>query len=489
MIVRSLLFIFLTLVLTTYCVAQSTDHGALFSTTPEKLLIKKPVGPRGEIRTFSAGSVPTEIKMTFGRLFGDSLESFTPSADRLTALGEALVDDGTADSSQIPAIYTYFGQFTDHDITFDITPLSTNLENVANRRNFRDPTLALDSVYAAGPEANPYLYERSNGKFLIGTTAGGSPNDLPRLSNRLAVTGDPRNDENLLVAQVHLAFMKAHNRIYDSIDAGSGTVQPTFELAHESLSWHYQWIVVNDFLTKVLNEEVLQQTVLYGPQYFDVESPSMPVEFSVAAYRFGHTMVRANYDFNANFENSTLGQLFRFTGGGGSAPIPDSWIIDWPRFTTPNEMNFARKLDPYISTPLTAIPGLDPGNLAVRNLLRGRALGLPSGQDVAGLLGVTPLTSDQLKTGPEATIVEEAGFDIVSPLWYYILKEAEIVGGGEKLGPVGSTIVAETFVGLLLADENSYLTKNRSWQPTLTLTDGTTKVDSLPLLIRYSQGE
>ncbi len=116
-------------------------------------------------------------------------------------------------------------------------------------------------------------------------------------------------------------------------------------------------------------------------------------------------------------------------------------------------------------------------------------LGLPSGQDVAGYLGVTPLTLDQIKTGSEAAAVEAAGFDVRSPLWYYILKEAEVVGDGEKLGPVGSTIVAETFVGLLLADESSYLSKNRSWQPTLTLSDGTTKVDSLPLLIRYSQGE
>lgn len=489
MIVRCLLFTFLSVGWVTCCLGQSTDHGDLFSTTPSKLLIKKPKAPPGIARTLSAPSVPSEVKMTFGRLFGDSLESFIPSADHLTTLGEALEDDGSGDSSKIPAIYTYFGQFTDHDITFDITPLSTNIDNASSRRNFRDPTLALDSVYGAGPEANPYLYQRDNGKFVIGETSGGSPNDLPRLSNRLAVTGDPRNDENLLVAQVHLAFMKAHNRIYDSIDAGTGTTQSTFELAHESLAWHYQWIVVNDFLAKVLDEEVLQQSVLYGPQYFDVENPSMPIEFSVAAYRFGHTMVRENYDFNAKFENSTLFQLFSFTGGGGNAPIPDSWIIDWPRFTTPNEMNFARKLDPYISTPLTAIPRLEPGNLAVRNLLRGRALGLPSGQDVAGLLGITPLTDVQLRTGPESAAVSDAGFDVRSPLWYYILKEAEMVGEGERLGPVGSTIVAETFVGLLLSDKNSYLTKNPSWQPTLTLSDGTTKVNSLPLLIRYSQGE
>ena len=481
-----------TFVLSNNGFSQTPDHGGLFTTRPDKLLIKRPpIEQRTSAQAANTVLAQPEPKMTFGRLFGEALPSFTPGASELEALGAALVDDGSGDNSDIPAVYTYFGQFVDHDITFDITPLSTNLENISNRRNFRDPTLALDSVYGAGPEANPYLYQRDANKFLIGMTSGGEPNDLPRLTNKLAVIGDPRNDENLLVAQVHLAFMKAHNRIFDMIASGSGTVQSDFELSRQSLAWHYQWILVNDFLKRILDEEVLDQTILYGPQYFDVENPSMPIEFSVAAYRFGHTMVRENYDFNANFENSTLQQLFSFTGGGGSAPIPNSWIIDWPRFVneTPNDLNFARKMDPYLSQPLHNLPGLDPADLAVRNLLRWRALGLPSGQDVAGLLGVTPLTPAQLTTGPESDAVEAGEFQNETPLWYYVLKEAEIQGGGQKLGKVGSTIVAEVFIGLLLADESSYLANNRSWNPTLTLSDTTTRVDTLPKLIRFSQGD
>lgn len=470
--------------------AQSKIHGDLFKTKPDKLLIKpKVVGAK--LKTFDGFDDGSGSKMTFGRLFGDELPSFTPDAAKLIDLGNAMVDDGSGSNSATPAIYTYFGQFVDHDVTFDITPLSTNLANIANRKNFRDPSLALDSVYGAGPAANPFLYQRDAEKFLIGRTAGNQPNDLPRLSNKFAVIGDPRNDENLLVAQVHLAFMKAHNRIYDSIATGTGTVQSDFELAHESLAWHYQWILVNDFLKRILDEEVLNRTVLYGPSHFDVENPSMPIEFSVAAYRFGHTMVRANYDFNNNFPNSSLGQLFSFTGGGGSAPIPDSWIIDWDRFVNdpPATMNFARKFDPYLARPLGNLPGLTPSSLAVRNLLRGRALGLPSGQAVATYLGAELLTEAELTTGPEKDAVEAGGFQTETPLWYYILKEAEVKGAGEKLGKVGSTIIAEVFVGLLLADESSYLSKNPGWQPTLTLTDGTTKVDTLPKLIRFSQGE
>lgn len=452
-----------------------------------------------QLSAFSAGQVPVAASvvpqavvptMTFGRLFGNSLPSFIPSVADLEALGQVLVDDGSGAASSIPAIYTYLGQFVDHDLTFDITPLSDNLSNTANPENIRDPSLRLDSLYAAGPEATPYFYQRNSGKFLIGATTGGQPNDLPRLPNKLAVIGDPRNDENLLVAQVHLAFMKAHNRIFDQIAQGSGSVQSTFELARQSLVWHYQWLLVHDFLPRVIDQQTLDNTLLLGPDYFDSQNPSMPIEFSAAAFRFGHTMVRANYDFNANFPTSTLQQLFSFTGGGGSAPIPDSWIIDWPRFVNdpPTPMNFARKMDPYLSTPLTQLPGLNPANLAVRNLRRGRAVGLPSGQAVAGLLGVTALTPAEIATGVEQTVINATNFANESPLWYYILKEAEVKGGGEKLGPVGSKILAETFIGLLLADGDSYLSAQPSWQPTLKLNDNS-PVDTLPKLIRYSQGE
>ncbi len=467
---------------------QSQDHGSLFETLPEKTFIAE--SPSKSLATQSTAVSGGNPVMTFGRLFGDSLPSFIPSVSSLDQLGAALVEDATAAPSSIPAIYTYFGQFVDHDITFDITPLSENLENIGQRRNMRDPTLALDSVYGAGPDANPYLYERNSGRLLVGQTTGGQPRDLPRLSNRLAVIGDPRNDENLIVANLQLAFIKAHNRLHDSIAAGSGAVDSPFDSARRSLAWHYQWIVVNDFLRRVLDQNILDQIVLKGPKLYDVENPSMPIEFSVAAYRFGHSMVRADYDFNATFSTSTLGQLFTFTGGGGSAPIPDIWIIDWPRFVNdpPNATNFARKLDPYLSLPLTQLPNLDPANLAIRNLRRGRSLGLPSGQNVARALGADVLDPTEFAVGQEATVVQAAGFDTESPLWYYILKEAEVKGGGERLGPVGSTIVAETFIGLLLSDASSFLATNPSWEPILTLNDGT-KVRSLPTLIRYANGE
>jgi hypothetical protein len=130
-------------------------------------------------------------------------------------------------------------------------------------------------------------------------------------------------------------------------------------------------------------------------------------------------------------------------------------------------------------------PGQVPnqGSLAIANLKRGVARGLPSGQAVAAAMSLPPLPPeafDQPAPHPDA-IIRQRGLMNATPLWYYILREAEI-GGGDRLGPVGSRIVAEVFVGLLEGDPESFLAEAPSWTPTL---GGITGQFEMADLLRY----
>lgn len=159
--------------------------------------------------------------------------------------------------------------------------------------------------------------------------------------------------------------------------------------------------------------------------------------------------------------------------------MPSNWIIDWRQFFDLDRtgaalaaINASRKLDTKLVPTLGNLPGFPPGqnNLAVRNLLRGRSLGLPSGQAVAALMGLSALTSAQVTqdaTPAELSAIQAGGFDVKTPLWYYVLKEAQILENGARLGPIGARIIAEVFVGLIQADEQSFLARAPEWRPTL----------------------
>jgi len=449
----------------------------------------------------------------FGRMF--DLPALEPPDDALLALGMAMFErdqDAEGDNQAVPAGFTYLGQFVDHDITFDPTSLQETVIDPLALHNFRTPALDLDSLYGAGPGVQPYLYRRAPEDpdlFEIGVTAPGKVqgdpamrdkppfrNDLPRASSGLAIIGDPRNDENLIVAQLHLAMMKLHNEVVAQIKAG--TIQreapvsrSVFDEARDLVIRHYQWIVLHDFLGRILDAEQLQLVLERDSTIFDdVLDPFMPVEFSMAAYRLGHSMVRDVYAYNRVFSQAPLFLIFLFSGRSGvrgssmpeddPVPIPSYWIIDWRRFfdldgaVPPNP---SRKLNPFLAQQLSNIPNVgnpsssDPAEassaLAVRNLFRGRRAGLPSGQSVAGFYGLAPLTADQIATGTDGAVAQEHDLHVETPLWYYILKEAEIQGAGERLGQVGSRIVAEVFVGLLKKDASSYLNRTPAWTPTL----------------------
>jgi Animal haem peroxidase len=440
----------------------------------------------------------------FGRMF-PKLPAFTPSIESLTQLGDAMNDadpnNVIGDNVSVPAGYTYLGQFIDHDITFDTTSLQEMIVDPLAVRNFRTPMLDLDSIYGSGPQAQPYLYQLEDPElFLIGKTniepGGGDPsiptelpNDVPRASSTLGLLADPRNDENLIVAQMHLAFLKFHNKIVAGIRDGSikpttSTDKSVFEQARELVIWHYQWIVIRDFLPRILDKQQLEFVFSKGRQFFRIDLPFIPVEFAVAAYRLGHSMIRADYDYNRVFTPlpggvtpATLELLFQFTAKSGrlgdfaNIPIPSDWIIDWRRFFDIDasiKTNPSRKLDPLLVDPLKNLPNVPkPNSLAVRNLLRGRSVGLPSGQSIARLMRMRPLTPAEIATGPDGAVAAKHRLHIESPLWYYILKEGQIQGNGMRLGQVGSRIIAEVFVGLLQADSSSFVVRNPDWKPIL----------------------
>lgn len=460
----------------------------------------------------------------FGRMFPE-LRPLVPSEASLTELGKAMIDKDSdskiGDNENVPAGFTYLGQFVDHDITFDPTTLKEKRVDPLALSNFRTPALDLDSLYGAGPSDQPYLYEFTltkdprqpvqQDKFLIGDTVAAptaragevipvNDNDLPRApKTSQALLGDPRNDENLIVAQLHLAFLKFHNKIVDGLRNGSipretSITRTIFEEARQLVVWHYQWIVLNEFLRLILDNNQLDQVLKGGRCFYKPQQEAfIPVEFSAAAYRLGHSMVRANYDYNrvftfaegaddSRFANASLDALFAFTAKSANEDLknqfpslrptlPSNWIIDWRRFfkiDAARKPGLSRKLDPFLVDPLANLPNVpEPRSLAVRNLLRGRSLGLPSGQSVARYMRLKPLSPAEIATGADGAIAVKHGFDKETPLWYYILKEAEVQGKSRRLGAVGSRIIAEVFVGLLEQDSSSFLTRDPYWRPTL----------------------
>jgi hypothetical protein len=460
----------------------------------------------------------------FGRLFESS--NFKPSDDALFALAQAMLDplpqDPSGDNPGMPAGFTYFGQFVDHDMTLDLTPLAEQLADPDAVTNFRTPALDLDALYGPGSQLAPFMYQRDpltgriGPKLIVGNTTQNPPgapggnidaktNDLPRSNHGRAILGDERNDENLVVAQTHLAFIKFHNKVVDFVKAANPALSggALFEEARRLTTWHYQWIVLFDFVERLTEPGLIRRIKNAGRKFYRFRTkPFIPVEFSAAAYRLGHSMVREVYDYNRVFNTAaipaSLSLLFHFTGKSGAivgdlkgdavidalfpppgtqVTLPSNWIIDWRRFHDLGaplpagvNVNQARRLDPFITPQLHTLPGeadLRERNLAFRNLKRGVKLKLPSGQVVADKMGVRKMTPAEVSSGPDGAVAAANNLHMQTPLWYYILKEAQVLGGGTRLGPVGSTIVAEVFLGLVHGDETSFLAREANWKPVL----------------------
>jgi hypothetical protein len=458
----------------------------------------------------------TTVPNRFGRMFGqlpaaswpaadaDLLASKIMAAEETEPTPEGQVDD--EENNNIDAGFTYAGQFIDHDLTLDPRPndLTTPIDPYS-LQNFRTPAFDLDSVYGAGPRNSPQLYEADGVHLKLGATLTGSPDagaaDLPRDATGQALLGDPRNDENRIVAQLHSIFLRFHNLLANRLAHAHPTWPKAFVFAaaQRQVRLHYQWAVLTDFLPTIVGQRTVR-TVLPSMNvlqtrprlaFYNPCTMNMPVEFSVAAYRFGHSMVRPIYRIN----NAVPDRLpvFSLTNDptkdlGGFRPSPPNFAIDWSFFF---QMEAQRqvgrpqasyKLDNSLVFPLSLLPfpdaGTGPTSLAKRNLLRSMQLGLPSGQDVARAMGVRPLRDDQILIGkasgePEDTVALATvapSFAHNAPLWTYVLAESTAsafnvhdghIDGQQiapmRLGPVGGRIVAEIFVGLMVVDRSSVL--------------------------------
>lgn len=460
----------------------SSAHGLGYARRPAR-------GHGAESRGLQYLPLSTLHEGRFGRLF--RLPAYVPSDAEISRVAALMTEgrsggDRTLDNPTIPAGYTYLGQFIDHDLTFDPVSSLDRQNDPDALTSFRSPRFDLDSLYGRGPADDPFLYDKDSevggaAKLLVGTN--GRDDDLPRNSQGTALLGDPRNDENTFVGQLHLTMLKFHNAVQDRVTPGSPLVrgdETLFEAAQRVVRWHYQWVVVHDYLRRTIGgdllDELLDET---GPapqvhlQHFGWRrAPYMPVEFSVAAYRFGHSQVRGRYRLNTvvgapsglpTFTADPVGTdpLGHF---GGFRPLPQLWTIEWARFFEldgpgSDGLQHSRRIDTRLADPLVELPPEIAGampSLVARNLTRGARLLLPSGQAVAARMGVRPLTDEQL------------GLDgAPAPLWYYVLREAEVQADGQHLGAVGGRIVGEVFLGLLQADPSSYLRNEPTWRPFL----------------------
>ena len=481
-------------------------------------------GPSGcPLHGPSGGPVPSSA--TFGRMFPD----LPPFATDTPALREALMAIGapggmldakddlfrpnggpvkliTDPSTSLvnrnnpldTAGVTFVGQFIDHDLTFDATSKLGVRTEPTTSPNGRTPRFDLDSVYGAGPVIQSELYDPAN-PIKLRLESGGTFEDLPRRADGTAVVADLRNDTNLIISGLHAAFLRFHNNAVDTVAAVGMEPIDVFLEARRQTTWHYQWLVVHQFLPSFVGQ-VTVDAVLHGSRRFyrPERQAFVPVEFSGAAYRFGHSMVRPSYRANLAGDGGApfFGLIFdpRIAVADGAVPTSEPAdlrggfraprrFIGWQTFfdfggalstaVRPNKL-----IDTVLSTPLFGLPfsaiahlAGDPGptSLPQRTLLRHLTWSLPSGQRVARRMGAPVLHRGDLADFAGF----EVGLDTSTPLWLYVLREAMLVNGGGFLGPVGGRIVAEVLLGLLQADPNSYLSAQSGWQPTLGAGSGT----------------
>lgn len=430
----------------------------------------------------------------YSRLFGKPAHPIAADEEvKLIELGNAMRYGEEREGTLTPRIgYTYFGQFLGHDLSHDGTPLAGPYAEPEKTPNFRTPAFDLDHVYGNGPTGSPYLYEGEEGAetFKIGATVpGGYRRDLPVQRGHVLIGDleDTRNLDNLLLRQLHVVFLKFHNEAIRQLQTnremsgmaeslGGGT---DFERARRLVCWHYQWIIRHDYLPRILHNDVWHQqeerSVSKAGGRF-----SIPIEFSLAAFRFGHSMVRNAYRLNCRQKRVTIEDLMAL--GQKAEAIPDDYLIEWGTFFDGLPTSGPQASSSFLDTSVSrAMHGLSPqtirlanpfesaipSNLPARTLLRGARAQLPTGQEVAEALlaqgRIKPadvLTRDELERDTcdrSGSVLRKHRLAERTPLFYYILKEAELRADGLTLGPLGSQIVFEVIQGALETDPDSFV--------------------------------
>jgi hypothetical protein len=408
---------------------------------------------------------------SYARLFPD-LPAFTADQEFLYALGRAggLCDCGDTDLDAVSlgseaAGWPFLGQFIAHDITADRSVLQSHVD-AARLRNARSPQLNLECLYGDGPVGHPFLYQRNDAAKLL-TGPGGD--DLLRNAEGTAIIGDPRNDSHVFMSEMHLAFVHAHNAFVDRARAAGTPDASVFETAARELRWHYQTVVLREFLPLLIGSEITEGLLRGDRRFYRPNGQAfIPLEFADAAYRYGHSQIRHTYTLRSGSDPVPI-----FPNLLGFRPVTPERQVDWTQLFDADghpPAQRAKKIDGRLVRGLIELPVALTGDceveefhsLAVRDLQRGQGVGLPSGEAVARRMGEKGLTADEVGAA-------NAGWPGETPLWYYILREADVRGGGNRLGPVGGRIVGEVLIGLLDLDSSSARHAPRDWQPTATL--------------------
>jgi Animal haem peroxidase len=467
---------------------------------------------------FAAGAsrVPTEVgpPAWFGRMF-PHLKPFSPGASETTALAnigtlaDAMLEPGGGFDTTQGAVFTYLGQFIDHDMTLDLQPQPSAFFSFTPGRDgkLKDPTGAtvfdfeskafdLSSIYGGGPSVSPQLYASDGVHFLVPKNVNGVL-DLPRNPDGSAIIVEKRNDENQITSQLMVAFLLFHNAVAD-------TMGTKFAATKRLVTLYYNHIIASQFMPTLFGTSAVA-----APH---VPTQVMPVEFTVAAYRFGHSMVRNAYSLNAVLSPNnkpSRNTLFEGVGGAtgaagdglasdlhGGYPLPASHVIDWGNFVNAlyNPAVSGQSLQVFKQigsdglhmvgqsmfgqppgTPLVGTgAGLPVGpqtgaaapsgsnSIAYRDLVRAYFYLMPSGQDVASALGIKPLDPTTVISPSVAP-----GFADGTPLWFYVLYETFLQNQNSattndfdntgtagdfnqvNLGPVGAAINTSMFRSLL----------------------------------------
>lgn len=480
----------------------------------------------------------------------------------------------------IPAGFTYLGQFIDHDLTMDKTAAALGQSvTVEELKQGRSPALDLDCLYGRGP-TNPddAIFYRDGVRLKTGSTAASPfPADLPivnqdlegfdlprtgfgskKSDRRKALIPDHRNDENLVVAQTHLAFIRFHNQMVEKLAKNGMPSSILFQAARRRVVKHYQWMVKTDFLPRIVDQAIVTDVFTRGRKFFEVpctadspysaysymrmqagDAPTMPIEFSVAAFRLGHSMIRGAYQWNRVFRGggpgpiASLGLLFNFSGTSGTLSplppdadphdaelgdferLPTNWIADFRRLydfgeakrkdlkVADTEFNHTKMIDTRLVEPLANLPLGSFGDrsqerpaephhfsLAFRNLVRAQMVELATGQQMAAQMELTPLTAEQILEGNGGAVLtgltqqQKDALTANTPLWFYVLREAELNGG--KLTGVGGRIVAEVFHRAIEGSQVSIM-RDPFWRPSLGPDNKTFRM--VDLLLFAFQGE
>jgi hypothetical protein len=428
----------------------------------------------------------------------------------------AIFSPHNPDNPNMTAGMTFLGQFLDHDVTFDKKSILNANASPVQTVNFRTAAFDLDSVYGNGPSGSPALYDSSSGhiKFILQAIPGSGAvsrhgavrNDVPRDAQGNAIVAESRNDENVIISQMQVALLSFHNAVTDYLAAqsayGNASAQRIFDDARRLVTWHYQWIILHEFLPKTIGQDRLDQIMEGGLVYYRPqdpvnrfrtanghEMPRIPIEFAASVYRFGHSQVRPSYRLNFGPTGGSPFFAFIFDDTEDPAsPDPNDLrggkraarrFVDWQTFFDFGDGNFRpnKRIDAKLSSVLMNLPGSrapSPGlpndgvqSLPARTLTRHINFGLPSGQAIARKMHMPELAPSQLSELAPYALDNTTTMDTSTPLFFYILKEAEVLENGLRLGPVGGRIVGEVFVGLLKADGASYLRAAPDWKPTL----------------------